>query len=76
MFNLGLFEIIMVLLVALIVLGPERLPEVSKMIGHMMAQLKSLTQDAEKSLSIEDIKKQLKKPYDFTGEQDKDDSDK
>lgn len=72
MFNWGLSEMVMVFLVALVVLGPERLPEVSKMLGQMVNQLKRFTRDAEKNLSLTELKQKLQKPYDFLEDNDHD----
>jgi sec-independent protein translocase protein TatA len=38
--NIGPLEIIIVLVIALIVLGPKRLPEVGRSIGHGMREFK------------------------------------
>jgi sec-independent protein translocase protein TatA len=39
-FNVGPGELIIVLVIALIVLGPKRLPEVGRSIGHGMREFK------------------------------------
>ena len=40
MFGVDLFELIIIAVVALIVFGPEKLPELSRQFGKMMAQFK------------------------------------
>jgi Tat protein translocase TatB subunit len=43
MFGIGTPELLVILVVALIVLGPERLPEVARMLGRAMAELRRAT---------------------------------
>ena len=42
MFNVGTPELLVILLVALIVLGPNKLPEVARQIGKAMAEVRRL----------------------------------
>ena len=44
MFNVGGGEILVILLVALLVLGPDKLPEAARGAGKMMRQVKSVAQ--------------------------------
>ncbi|HEX7408924.1 MAG TPA: Sec-independent protein translocase protein TatB [Candidatus Binatia bacterium] len=43
MFGIGTPELLVILVVALIVLGPERLPEVARVLGRAMAELRRAT---------------------------------
>lgn len=43
MFGIGTPELLVILVVALIVLGPERLPEIARMLGRAMAELRRAT---------------------------------
>ena len=43
MFNIGGGELIVIMLLALIVLGPKRLPEAARQIGKAMADLRRLS---------------------------------
>jgi sec-independent protein translocase protein TatA len=48
-FNVGPGELVIVLVIALIVLGPKRLPEVGRSIGHGMREFKdSLSGDSRR----------------------------
>jgi Tat protein translocase TatB subunit len=62
MFGLGFWEILIILVVALLVLGPERLPEVAKTLGRSMAQLRHAADDLRDELSStrEDLENTLK----------------
>src|SRR5262245_36356004 len=43
MFNIGMPELVVILAVALIVLGPNRLPEVARMLGKALAEFRKAT---------------------------------
>ncbi len=43
MFNIGMPELLVILTVALIVLGPKRLPDVARAIGKAMAEFRKAT---------------------------------
>ena len=44
MFNVGIGEIFVILLVCLVVFGPERLPEMTRKAGRLIGQLQLMTQ--------------------------------
>lgn len=45
MFNIGPAEIMVILLIALIVFGPKRLPEIGKTVGKGLREFRKATQD-------------------------------
>jgi len=55
MFGIGFTEILVVLVIALIVLGPEKLPEVAKALGKAMRQFRSATDDIKRSVTDIDL---------------------
>jgi sec-independent protein translocase protein TatB len=63
MFDIGFFEIVMVAVVALLVLGPERLPEAARTAGKWVGQAKrmvnQLTQEVEKQVKADEIRSRL-----------------
>jgi sec-independent protein translocase protein TatB len=52
-FNLGPFEIGVIIVVALIVFGPDRLPQLAKDAARMLRTLRDLTQNARTQLQDE-----------------------
>jgi Tat protein translocase TatB subunit len=50
MFGIGFSELVVILAVALIVLGPERLPEVARMLGRAYAQLRRASEEFQNTI--------------------------
>ncbi len=54
--KIGLMEILIILVVALIVFGPSKLPELGKSIGKGINELRRTGKDIQKSIDVtEDI---------------------
>jgi sec-independent protein translocase protein TatA len=54
-FNVGFPELIVLLIIALIVLGPKKLPDAGRALGHGMREFKeSLTGDSKRDKDDED----------------------
>jgi sec-independent protein translocase protein TatB len=62
MFNVGIGEIFVVLLVCLILFGPERLPEIARQAGRLIGQFRLMIQGALDQLNEEAELKDLKLP--------------
>jgi sec-independent protein translocase protein TatB len=61
-FNVGLGEILMIVLVVLLLFGPERLPEMARQAGRFLGRLRLTTQDALDQLKEEADLKDLNLP--------------
>ena len=70
MFNLGFSEVIAIAVIALLVIGPKQLPEVARVIGRLLGELRKATQDLSGGLlevkrdvenSIHDVRSDLAK---------------
>ena len=63
MFDVGFFELLLISVVALLVIGPERLPKVARTaglwIGRGRKMLSSVKADIEKELKAEELKRIL-----------------
>ena len=61
MFDVGFTELMVIALVGLIVIGPERLPKVARTAGHLLGRLQRYVSDVKSDISremqIEDLKK-------------------
>ena len=51
MFGIGIPELLVILVVALVFVGPERLPEVAKFLGKIFAEFRKATDDISEELS-------------------------
>lgn len=60
MFDISFFEIMAISIVALIVIGPERLPQVARTLGHLMGRCRqfvySIKTDIHNELRMEELK--------------------
>jgi sec-independent protein translocase protein TatB len=61
MFDVGFSEILVIAVVALIVIGPERLPKVARTLGHLFGRMQRyVTQvkgDIEREMELEELRK-------------------
>lgn len=64
MFGIGMPEMILILAIALIVLGPKRLPDLAKSLGRAMREFKKATSEFKESIEIDDELKDVKKSFD------------
>lgn len=53
MFDVGFSELVLIALLALIVLGPKRLPEVARTAGHWLGRLRRFMSDVKQDLDKE-----------------------
>jgi TatA/E family protein of Tat protein translocase len=58
--NIGLPEIIIVLVIALVVFGPKRLPEMGRQIGKAMREFRSATSEIRTQIGVDDISDTVK----------------
>lgn len=82
MFDIGFGELLLVALVALLVLGPERLPRAARFAGlwvrRARAQWHSVKAELERDLAAEELQRSLREGRDAlrrTGEELRDDLD-
>ena len=78
MFDIGATELLLVAIIGLVVVGPERLPRLARTVGlwvkKLRGQVSSIQRDINRELELEDLKRQLEarggglKMEDITGE--------
>lgn len=61
MFGIGMPELLLILAVALIVLGPKKLPELARSLGKGLAELKKSTEELKGNLNVGDELKDVQK---------------
>lgn len=61
MFDIGFSELMILAVVALVVIGPERLPKVARTVGHLMGRFQryvgDVKSDIDRELRLEEMKK-------------------
>ncbi len=61
MFDIGFTELMIIALVGLVVIGPERLPKVARTAGHLLGRLQRYVSDVKsdinREMQLEDLKK-------------------
>lgn len=61
MFDVGLSEMMVIAVVALVVLGPERLPKVARTVGHLLGRaqryVNQVKQDINREMELGELKK-------------------
>ena len=53
MFGMGMPEILLIMAVALIVIGPKKLPGLAKTIGRAMGEFRNATRDFKRSIDLD-----------------------
>lgn len=61
MFDIGFSELLVIALVALVVIGPERLPRVARTAGHLLGRLQRYVGDVKSDINREMQLDELKK---------------
>lgn len=66
MFDIGFWELLLIAIVALVVVGPERLPKLVRVtglwIGRANASIQSIRSEISRELRAEELKQALNKP--------------
>jgi TatA/E family protein of Tat protein translocase len=64
MFGIGMPEMLMILAIALIVIGPKKLPDLAKSLGRAMREFKRATSEFKETLAVDDDLSDVKKAFD------------
>lgn len=64
--GIGLWEVLVIMVVLLIVVGPRRLPELSRKLGELARQFKTVTNELSR-----DIERQIRDETDEAGKETK-----
>jgi len=60
MFGIGFPEIILIMVIALIVIGPSKLPDLARALGKGMAEFRKATEEIKESLNVEESLKEVR----------------
>jgi TatA/E family protein of Tat protein translocase len=64
MFGIGMPEMILILAIALIVIGPKKLPDLAKSLGRAMNEFKKATREIKESIDIDGDLKDVRQSFD------------
>lgn len=57
--NIGIPELIVILVVALLVIGPKKLPDVAQALGRGLAEFKRAMEDVKEDLNVRGVKEEV-----------------
>jgi len=68
MFGIGMPEMLLILAIALVVIGPKKLPDLAKTIGRAMREFKKATSEFKETMQIDNELTEVKKAFDDINE--------
>jgi TatA/E family protein of Tat protein translocase len=72
MFGIGMPELLLILAIALIIIGPKKLPDLAKSLGRTMREFKKATNEFKETIQIDEDLSDVKKAFDDLGDDIKD----
>jgi len=68
MFDIGFLEILVIMIIALLVIGPERMPEVARKIGALMGKMKRFVNTMKEDSPLQETMQEVKTAMNFEEE--------
>ena len=68
MFGIGMPEMLLILAIALVVIGPKKLPDLAKSMGRAMREFKKATSEFKETMQIDNELTEVKKAFDDINE--------
>ncbi len=71
MFDIGFLEILVILIIALLVIGPERMPEVARKLGSFMGKTRNFINQMKNDSPLQDTVREVKDAMNLEEEKNK-----
>ena len=68
MFGIGMPEMLLIIAIALVVIGPKKLPDLAKSMGRAMREFKKATSEFKETMQIDNELTEVKKAFDDINE--------
>lgn len=59
MFGIGTWELVVILILALLLLGPDKLPSVARSIGKSLSKLRQTADEVKREIDLDGIKREI-----------------
>ena len=60
MFNIGFAELLLILLIAFVVVGPKDLPKIARALGRFVKYLRNMIEEVKRESGLDEVEKELK----------------
>ena len=60
MFNIGFAELLLILLIAFVVVGPKDLPKVARALGRFVRYIRNMVEEVKRESGLDEVEKELK----------------
>ena len=60
MFNIGFAELLLILLIAFVVVGPKDLPKIARALGRFVKYLRNMMEEVKRESGLDEVEKELK----------------
>jgi sec-independent protein translocase protein TatB len=69
MFDIGFLEIVVILIITLLVVGPERMPEIARKTGQFVGKVRNFVHSVKEDSNLRDTVRELQQAMDLKEEQ-------
>ena len=60
MFNIGFAELLLILLIAFVVVGPKDLPKIARALGRFVKYVRNIIEEVKRESGLDEVEKELK----------------
>ena len=60
MFNIGFAELLVILLIAFVVVGPKDLPKIARALGRFVKYIRNMIEEVKRESGLDEVEKELK----------------